>query len=151
MSRPISELPAFVNGFVADIRDVLFDTAKHVKDRMAEPATPITYPVNWDGEIDPIKHTTKQQRAYFASNGFDAGIPYHRKNTFELAWQAERVDFGATLKNLHPAAGAIGGTPSGWQSRIQRGRRNNLLVVLFEELAKIPAAISNKFTVRSRD
>ena len=142
MSQPISELPAFVNGLFTDVRDVLFETAERVRARMAVPGKPRAEgeKVDWD--------TPRQKRGYFASDGFGAGIPYTPTQHYELSWQAARQPFGTTLHAPHPA-GAIGGMPSGWQSRIHRGRRPHLLTVLFDELSKIPAEISNKFSVRS--
>ena len=142
MGKPISEFPAFVDGLFTDIRDVLFETATNVKVRMAESGQPVTYPIQWDSE--------RQRRAYFATNGFGGGIPYRRTGAYERSWVAQRQPFGASLHAPHPA-GAIGGTPQGWQSKIHRNRWNYLLKVLFEELAKIPQAIGNKFSVRSRD
>jgi len=142
MSLPISELKPFVNGLFVDIREVLFETATNIKVRMSEPGKPITYPVQWDSE--------KQRRAFFATNGFGKGIPYTRNGGYERSYAVARLPQGASLHAPHPA-GAIGGTASGWQSRIHRGRWNHLLTVLFQELAKIPDAISNKFTARSRE
>jgi hypothetical protein len=142
MTQPISELPEFLNGLLTDMRDVLFETATNVKTRMSEPGTPIQYPVQWDSE--------KQRRAFFATNGFGKGIPYTRDGGYERSWTVDRQPLGATLHAPHPA-GAIGGMASGWQSSIHRNRWNNLIKVLFDELGKIPDAISNKFTVRSRD
>jgi len=141
VSRPISEMPAFVNGLFTDICEVLFETATNVKVRMAEPGSLITYPVQWD--------SPKQRAAFFASNGFGKGIPYKRTGAYERSWTVERQPLGTTLHAPHPA-GAIGGTASGWQSKIHRNRWNHVVKVLFEELAKIPDAISNKFSVRSR-
>lgn len=140
MARDYKEIPAFVLGLYADMRDVLFETASHVKDRMSEEGKPVRYPIDWD--------SPRQKRAYFATNGFGRGIPYKRTNKYPLGWQLQRVSFGTNLSNRHPA-GAVGGLPSGWQSRIHRNRWPHLLTVLFEELARVPAAVSNKFSVRA--
>lgn len=142
MSRPISELPEFVNGLFTDVRDVLFETAERVRARMAEPGKTRApgEKVDWD--------SPRQMRGYFASEGFDRGIPYEPTHHYELSWKAERQPFGTLVHAPHPA-GAIGGMPSGWQSKIHRGRRPFLLNVLFDELSKIPQEISNKFSVRS--
>lgn len=144
MTRPISELVPFVSGFFADVRDVLFETATRVQERMAEPGKPRNpnEKVDWD--------SPKQQAAYFASDGFGKGIPYHGSGDFERSWSVERQAFGVSVFSLHPAAGAIGGLPSGWQSRIHRGRRPYLLQVLSDELNKIPDEIRNKFTARAK-
>ena len=137
------QLTPFVLGLFTDVRDVLYETASHVRDRMSEEGKPVRYPINWDSQ--------KQRRAFFATNGFGKGIPYRRTNRYRLGWKLQRVAFGTNLSNEHPA-GAVGGlpgTPSGWQSRVHRGRWPYLLDVLFDELKKVPQSISNKFSVRA--
>lgn len=138
--RPIEDLPGFVHQLVFGVRDVLVETAERVKARMSESGAPVTYPVQWDSPI--------QRKAYFASEGFGKGIPYERTNHYPLSWLVDVKPYGAILHAPHPA-GAVGGLPSGWQSRIHRGRWPHLLTVLFEELARVPAEISNKFRVVS--
>jgi hypothetical protein len=141
VSKPISELPQFLTDFGLGIVEILQETAENVKSRMSEAGKPVTYPINWDSE--------KQRRAFFASDGFGGGIPYQRTGQYEASWTVERQPLGAHLAAPSPAA-AIGGFPAGWQSRIHRGRWNNLTRVLFEELAKIPDEISNLFQVLGR-
>lgn len=141
MSRPISELPKFLSDFGKGVIEVLQDTAANVKTRMGEAGSPITYPVQWDSE--------KQRRAFFASDGFGRGIPYNRVGAYQRSWTVNKNEGGATLLAPHPAA-AIGGFPGGWQSKIHRNRWNNLTKVLFDELGKIPANISNLFEVLAR-
>lgn len=141
MSKPISKLPQFLNDFSAGIVAVLQETARNVKTRMSETGSPSTSPVAWDSE--------KQRRAFFASDGFGQGIPYHRTGAYERSWTVKKETSGAVLMAPSPAA-AIGGFPAGWQSSIHRDRWNNLTKVLFDELGKIPAEISNKFRVLSQ-
>ena len=141
MSRPIEELPEFLTAFTKGVVTILQETAGNVKTRMAETGQTIQYPLQWDSE--------KQRRAFFASDGFGGGIPYHRIGAYEKSWTVEMQPLGASLLAPSPAA-AIGGFPGGWQSKIHRNRWNNLTKVLFEELAKIPDAISNLFTVISK-
>lgn len=150
MTQPVSQLPEFLNGLVYDLNEVLEALAKRIKERMAAPVPPRTpgEKVNWDGEIDPIRNTTRQQRAYFASNGFGNGIPYRPSGRFALNWQATRTEFGTRLEAPHPA-GAIGGMPDGWQSKIHKGRRPNLALVLLEEVSKVPDEIRTKFSIRA--
>ena len=143
MAKDISELTDFLSGLMTDARAVLLETAQQIRGRMAEEGKPITYPVQWDSE--------KQRRAFFATNGFGGGIPHVRTGAYQRGWTAEPRSFGAVLFNHTRGAGAIGGTPSGWQSRIHRNRWNYLLQILSEELTKIPDAIRNKFSVRSRE
>lgn len=141
MSRPISELPQFLSDFTNGIVEILQNTAGNVRQRMSEPGSPSASPVQWDSD--------KQRAAFFASDGFGGGIPYNRTGAYERSWTVERQPLGAHLFAPSPAA-AIGGFPAGWQSRIHRGRWNNLTRVLFDELAKIPNEIDNLFQVLSR-
>lgn len=140
MSRPYTQIPAFVLGLFTDAREVLFETASRVKDRLTPEGKPVRYPIQWDSE--------RQKRAFFATNGFGAGIPYGRTHAMRTGIETERVPLGTNLRIPHPG-GAVYGLPSGWQSRIHRSRWPHLLTVLFEELAKIPAELSNRFQVRS--
>lgn len=131
MARLIDQL---IKAGVESMRQVTFN----VRQRMSAEGKPVTYPVQWD--------SARQRRAFFATNGFGKGIPYRRTNRYRFGWREELQPYRATLHNAHPA-GAIGGLPSGWQSRIHRGRWPHLLTVLFEELAKVPADVSNRLKV----
>jgi hypothetical protein len=137
-TRDFREMPVFINALIEASRDVLVQLATNVKERMSEEGKPVRYPINWDSE--------KQRRAFFATNGFGKGIPYRRSNRYRLGWEMERGRFGVRLSNRSPA-GAVGGTTSGWQSRIHRGRWPHLLSVLFDELRKVPADLSNRLRV----
>jgi hypothetical protein len=116
---------------VESMRQVTFNVRK----RMSAEGKPVTYPVQWDSE---------RQRRYVMWK--QKGQPYRRTNRYRFGWREELQPYRATLHNAHPA-GAIGGLPSGWQSRIHRGRWPHLLTVLFEELAKVPADVSNRLKV----
>lgn len=113
-------------------RKTLEEVAGNIKRRMSETGRPLNYPVQWDSE--------KQRRAYFATNGFGHGIPYQRQGKYEKGWTLSEIPMGYTLANQHPA-GAIGGTPEGWQSRIHRGRWPNLLRVMAQELEGLPIKV----------
>jgi hypothetical protein len=141
MSRSYVEIPAFIDGLFTDTRDVLFETASRIKDRLVE-GKPIRYPIDWD--------SLRQKRAYFATNGFGQGIPYKRTNRMVAGTQLERVPLGTNLRIPHPGGAVFGlpGSPSTWQSRIHRNRWVYLLEVLFDELSKIPERITNKTQVR---
>ncbi len=116
---------------VESMRQVTFNVRK----RMSAEGKPVTYPVQWDSE---------RQRRYVMWK--QKGQRYRRTNRYRFGWREELQPYRATLHNAHPA-GAIGGLPSGWQSRIHRGRWPHLLTVLFEELAKVPADVSNRLKV----
>jgi len=149
MSRPISELPSAITDLATDLGEVLYETAVRIKSRMAAPSSGHSgQKVTWDGEVDSIRGTTNQQRAFFATNGFGGGIPHVSANTYELSWKANRIPHGARVTAPHPA-GAISGTIQGWQSKIHKGKRVNLLLVLTEELAKLPEHIRTKITTRA--
>ncbi len=81
----------------------------------------IRYPVNWD--------SLRQRAAYFASNGFGAGIPYHRTGRYQAGWMIRRnpsnsrKQAGYSLINRSPVAVYIGGDAYGnRQSNIHAGR-----------------------------
>jgi hypothetical protein len=131
VNRQLSE---FVDGVRVGVDEMLGQNVDSIKSQMEQEGKPITYPVQWDSE--------RQRRAFFATNGFGKGIPYQRTGRYIASWQHNRIPFGHQLFNAHPA-GAVGGMPAGWQSRIHRNRWTYLTKVIFDELAKIPARISN--------
>jgi hypothetical protein len=97
--RPFTQIPAFILGLFTDTRDILFETASRVKDRISEEGEPVRYPIQWD--------TERQRRAYFATNGFGAGIPYKRTHAMRLGIQTERVPLGTNLRIPHPEPMAV--------------------------------------------
>jgi len=141
MSRSYIEIPAFIDGLFTDTRDVLFETASRIKDRLVE-GKAVRYPIDWD--------SPRQKRAYFATNGFGQGIPYKRTNRMVSGTRLERVALGTNLRIPHPGGAVFGlpGSPSTWQSRIHRNRWVYLLEVLFDELSKLPEHITNKIRAR---
>lgn len=136
--RSYREIPRLIALLFDAGVSTLRQTALNVSKRMQVEGEPVKYPIDWDSQ--------KQRRAYFATNGFGKGIPYQRSHRYQLGWKAEAAPFGARVWNPSPA-GAIGGTTSGWQSKIHRGRWPHLLTVLFEELQKLPADLSNRMKV----
>ena len=121
--------------------NVVEDTARRIQERMNVAGDKISYPVNWDSE--------KQQRAFFATNGFGHGIPYVRTNAMANAWSVTRTfDNQVDLFAPHPA-GAVFGMPSWnwWQSNIHRGRWVSLQKVFYEEIEKLPAAILDRLRI----
>lgn len=134
----IARIKRFIESLQPASEDLLGQTVENIKTQMQVEGKPITYPVQWDSE--------RQRRAFFATGGFGKGIPYQRTGGYIAAWKHEVIPFGHTLSNPHPA-GAIGGMPAGWQSRIHRGRWTYLIQVLSDELAKLPDRISNMLKV----
>lgn len=109
--------------------------AERVRRRMAVAGKRVTYPIKWD--------SPKQMRWFFATH---KKLPYRRTNRHVHSYKVRRHPVGYTMSAKSPA-GAIGGTTSGWQSRIHRDRWPNLLTVLFDELRKLPAELSNQMRV----
>ncbi len=138
----IKEIRRAILGFIAKLPggglSVLESTARELKSRMSKPGAPIRYPVQWD--------SPKQKRAFFATNGFGKGIPYQRTNKYIQSGEVQRFADKVTFSNPHPA-GAIGGIPGGWQSRIHRGRWPYITKELFEVLKELPANLSNAIRV----
>lgn len=112
LTRLGDALPRIVN---ADIEAVM----NEARDEMATEGDPIEYPVHWDSE--------KQRRAYFATNGFGAGIPYKRTGNYENGWRVDKTGYGTSrafsLSNAWSKSKYIGGNATGGaQSNIHKGR-----------------------------
>lgn len=131
----ISELVPYTKNFIKGIGWALFETAQAVNERMKEPGEAVTYPIQWDTELQKV--------AYFASNGFGAGIPYQRTNQYILGGTVTKTSYGAQFFNPHPA-GAIGGTVQGWQSAIHWGRWTYLREAIQLELENLPRRIRER-------
>lgn len=104
--------PRVVN---ADIEQVM----RNAQYELQQPAPPPTYPINWDSE--------KQRRAFFATAGFGAGIPYNRSGRYNAGWVVEKTGMGVqrayTLRHKWNKAKHVGGDyKGGGQSRIHRNR-----------------------------
>lgn len=130
--HPSDEFTEWHKNLVRSVIAALYDTALFVKEQMSEEGKPIEYPVQWDSEL--------QKRAFFATGGFGSGIPYQRMGLYVTSIQVVKQPFGARYFAPHPA-GAIGGTFSGWQSNIHRGRWKHLPTVIREAIAMLPDRI----------
>jgi len=112
LTRLGEAIPHVVN---ADIEEAL----NNAKYDLQQPGPPITYPVHWDSE--------KQRRAYFATDGFGAGIPYKRTGKYEGGWEVKQTGTGTarefTISNRVPYSKYVGGNAYGkQQSNIHSGR-----------------------------
>lgn len=128
----------FLTKSPAAAASVLEDTAARIRDRM-NVRKPVQYPIRWD--------SLKQQRAFFATNGFGHGIPY--KRTGKTVWKMTKpFENEIDLFAPHPAGPVFGRMPNGewWQSNIHRGTWPALRSVLYEEIARIPQAIREKLS-----
>lgn len=107
------------NGLEMVTSAIIHDQLVAAQQEMQVEGDPIEYPVQWDSE--------RQRRAYFATNGFGHGIPYHRTGAYVNAWQMEqRVYAGGSETRLYndapPAIYITGSVLGERQSRIHRGR-----------------------------
>ena len=65
--------------------------------KLKAPAPKVRYPIQWKSE--------KQRRAFFATNGFGAGIPTRRTNKLQDGWQiVEESDFTEGLFTIFNSA-----------------------------------------------
>ena len=126
----------------------LESAAKRVQKRMQEPGKPSTSPVSWD--------SIRQQRAYFASNGFGGGIPYRRRGIYERGWQIRRSPNGTDHSNRTRGARFIGGLPSGQdlspgkkQSSIHKGRYRLLRPTVDEEIKKLHQDVIDRLRIEA--
>ncbi len=139
----LTQFVRYFRGFIPLILresvSVLEDTAQNIKERMNRPGSAITYPVNWDSE--------KQKQAFFATNGFGHGIPYQRQGNMEKAFEVSQSGFNTVNLFAPSPAGAVFGSPkhNWWQSNIHKNRWQWLKEVYFEEVAKIPSALADRF------
>ena len=95
-------------------KDVVGFVRHETDKRLEREPGPVVHPVEWE--------STRQMRAYFATDGFGAGIPYVRSHGLVNAWSVV-VDYTNTLssitvENLNPVATYVYGF------RQQRFHRN---------------------------
>lgn len=115
---------------------VLWQAAQNIRDEMREPGDPIVYPVQWD--------STKQRKAFFATNGFGRGIPTKRTGGGVAAWKAIKTEDGAQVENPLSHIVFINGRR---QSKIHRGRWKILYTVVESVLKRLPADLVKRMTV----
>jgi len=102
----IADAPRAVNTFVGE---TIANDVKQQVDAVNQYPPPAVHPIEWANQIPPPpgKHAnmanglwSKQKAAYFASDGFGAGIPYVRKGTywisFIVAWDADTGTLSVT-------------------------------------------------------
>jgi len=110
---------------------------------MQQPGKPSTRPVDWD--------SPEQRVAFYASGGFDQGIPYRRSGGTEQAWQHGAISNGFMVSNEGHKAVFLYGTASGvgtgskvtstGQSHIHVGRWPLFRPVVDAIVAKLPDSI----------
>lgn len=115
-------------------------TARDVREAMQQPGETITYPVQWD--------STKQRRAFFATDGFGRGIPTRRSGAYQKGYKVIERDDGADVGNILSHATYIGGPR---QSRIHRNRWILFIQTAQGILNKLPQSLKRRLTVVFRD
>jgi hypothetical protein len=144
----VNRLQKTIEKYFGDSVDVLNETAEYIRETMSRPGAPITRPVKWD--------TQKQKRAFFASNGFGGGIPHVRKmqDGYIGSWKIVRADTRgksrAFVSSDYKGAPYIGGTMRGYQSRIHKGRWNQLKKVVNDIINDLPKRLRDKFSATGR-
>lgn len=115
-ARLVAETQAFTDweNILADFSMVMETIAGDVNTAIEEPMLAelryeppgVYYPFVWA--------SLKQMRAYFASDGFGAGIPYQRTHRYSQSWRLDMLREGDTftfrVSNDDPAAKWIGGS-----------------------------------------
>jgi len=113
-------------------RKRLYDAALELRRRMATEGKPVRYPIQWD--------STKQRKAFFATDGFGKGIPTKRTGTYRKNWKVIPTQDGYDVGNPLAHAKYIGGTGRGGsQSNIHKGRWPNFkrqAEIVFNKLPK---------------
>lgn len=118
----------------------LGEAAAEIVGIMRRPGKPSTRPVDWD--------SPKQRVAFYASGGFEKGIPYRRSGGTEQAWQHGAISNGFMVSNEGHKAVFLYGTASGvgtgskvtstGQSHIHVGRWPLFRPVVDTIVAKLP-------------
>lgn len=98
-------------------KDILDKMRPKMMDELMHYPPRVKYPIQWT--------SVKQRRAFFASNGFGAGIPYKRTRALARGWNAQihrKSDNASTLEiwNAQPYARFVVGTLSGNPQRAMR-------------------------------
>jgi hypothetical protein len=138
INRQLDALPEQIQRAV----DRTTQTAQPARDEVARYPGAVKYPIQWTSE--------KQRRAFFATNGFGAGIPYRRTGGLGQAWNltSARSATGAVLVLENRAASAkyvygFFGQPrpqqgfhvnTGWQTIANNNPRVRIQTQLVQEL-----------------
>jgi hypothetical protein len=125
-------------------RKRMYDAAVAIRHEMKQPGAKPDYPIKFD--------TPRQQKAFFASDGFGRGIPTKRGSEYIRGWQVIRTEPGYDVGNPLTHAKFIGGTArsTSRQSRIHRGRWILFKVVKDKALAKLPKAVKESLQQTAR-
>jgi hypothetical protein len=143
----IKQVTAKLLKFPATLETIALNKFRSATDEivriMRQPGKPSTRPVDWD--------SPQQRVAFYASGGFDQGIPYRRSGGTEQAWQNAAISNGYMVSNEGHKAVFLYGTASGvgtgskvtatGQSHIHVGRWPLFRPVVDAIIAKLPESI----------
>ena len=123
-------------------RNQIYLKTRRIRMWLKKPGSPITYPVKWDSE--------KQRRAYFATDGFGAGIPYRRSGK-HAEFKVEKLENGYKVSAPFPECKFIYGDALGkGQSRIHQGRWPIAVDVIEAELSNLPEEVDKALQTEIR-
>lgn len=116
-------------------RQRIYDAMVKIRRIMKEPGLPPTYPIHWD--------STRQRKAFFATDGFGRGIPTRRTGAYQRAWQIIKTDNGYDVGNPLSHSIYLAGTARSGrrQSRIHRGRWPLFVNAINKVIGKLPRAV----------
>lgn len=109
-NRPIEAIIDYLQGYAEVVQEEAQAAyAEVMPDALNELRTvpgAVVYPIAWQSE--------KQRRAFFATNGFNSGIPYQRTGGLAQAWEfvldASGTQFTAVIRNKNKAAPFVYGS-----------------------------------------
>jgi hypothetical protein len=112
----------------------MYSALLRAQQRLKRPGKKPKYPIPWD--------SIRQRKAFFASDGFDGGIPHLRRGLYQKAFRIRRLSAGHELSNMSKGAKYIGGDARGkrW-SRIHEGTHPLVRDEVDKEVAKLPSAV----------
>ena len=121
----------------------IYQAALRAKTKLRLPGAKPSYPIKWDSE--------KQRRAFFATDGFGAGIPTSRTDKLVNAWQIVKITDGYSLVNATPYTKYVQGNAYGvLGSGIHSGRWKKFRDIVDEEMEKLPQEIDDAITIVAR-
>ena len=153
----MEDLRAFLEKLPITLREsaqqAMKDTGDEIVRTLRQPGRPRGgKKVVWDSE--------KQRRAYFATGGFGAGIPYKRTGKMAAAWENQAIANGYLIVNTEEKSVFVYGTalgvgngrlttPSG-QSHIHVGYWPRFRPLVDNMLVRLPARVYAALRVRAR-
>lgn len=113
-TKPLDNMMKFMDTIERETERIGRYALSEIKDELLDDLTdepprrnyPSDYPLEWTSE--------KQRKAYFATDGFGAGIPFKRSGKMSQAWQIvgakDNTGFHIIIENKSKGAKFVGGT-----------------------------------------